>query len=302
MFLKKNNNFFLDFVHFFFFFNISVYWLATWTSTLTLSTRNDFKSTFGIQSNLNRSLKKFDLYLNKANKDGNIYTGQNPLKLRFMKITNVFIFGYRYFYFFLFFFNSNNYNEVYEYSTFKNKNFYKGSLSNIASLFSKWSGFYNFIYNFFYYNNIMYIFGPLFFKNEVLSFNWTVWHSTFALWRNTFNMFFDRHRYSDTTLYFIKRKIGVTTALIADSEYHKFLINSLKLEYIGTLAIVNSSVTSPWNITYPVFFFNYNLYVSLFFSRFVILIKKIILFNLFNLFSNIFKSFTFFNKVIALLH
>ena len=201
--------------------------------------------------------------------------------------------SYKYFYFFLFFFNSEIYTTNSTYFSYKFKYGKTTSGYNIKSTFKRWVLFYNFIFNYFYYDNLLFFFGPFFFKNEILSFNWKVYPLSFSLWRLAFNMFVQRHRHSDTMTYLLGLSMELSLVLIADVGYHLFLINSLRLDRIGTIGIVSTHTINPWILTYPIFFLSLTKFVILFFIRFITLVLKLSSFSYYILLKNYFYFFKF---------
>lgn len=98
-----------------------------------------------------------------------------------------------------------------------------GRFFNINKIFNRWKQANLFIYNIFYYNFNIFIFGSPLFKTEILSLNWIYNDFDANAWRYYFNFFMFKNGVFDKKVEFFYQKLqsfGIDFYFVTDPSYH----------------------------------------------------------------------------------
>lgn len=147
---------------------------------------------------------------------------------------------------------------------------------NLSKLKLKWNSIYNLLFNMFYYEIPLLTFATRIFRKELLSLNWTLNKTIISFWK-----------YIEPSFYLVKNKIirneyflfsnlnkkGYHTALVFDILYHHKTLFTLKRNNFYTIGLVPTQFTL-FSVNSAIPVNSNNVYMQLFFLRFVIFIKK----------------------------
>lgn len=152
---------------------------------------------------------------------------------------------------------------------------------NSHTFFKKWTNIYTFLFNLFYYKTTPIVFGSIFFKKEILSFNWISHLFKLSTWR-LFSIFFifklTVHNRRLKTFYLQLRRKKINFALITDVEYHYKTIFYLKKTRWFTSALIPFNI-NPWYVMFALPILKNNFYAQFFFIKFLFFVKKTALYN-----------------------
>lgn len=272
---------------------LQLYFFKTFNLYNYLNTQLHFKKTFLLSNFNDKNLLKFFNF--KINKDFNSITSEGthstPAAFYLKKKTSSLFYRFLDF-FFLFNYNLNN-------SKFKINHFFKllyindfkhNSISiNVTKIFAKWNDFYNFLFNIFYYNYNILLFGSYLFKNEISALNWINFNLEMNAWRYCFPFFTLKTNIFNKKIDFFFNKLKSSNFdffLITDSHYHFKNLYFFKKYKFFTIAL-NDLNLNPNLFNYSIPVISSNNLVQFFFLKFTILIQKNVRLFKYNFFKKI---------------
>nr|QPL15885.1 ribosomal protein S2 [Strombidium sp.] len=149
-------------------------------------------------------------------------------------------------------------------------------ITNFLNLIKIWKKMYYLIYNLFYFNINMLLFGSTAYKKEVFSFNFNL-NKYFLKYLRYFNLYFTVEKFQINTVYkyvFYKLNLeGIKAAFILDTYHHKNSLYYLQKYYYFTIGItpLTQDITLT-NFSIPIFL--NTLMNQFFFYRLLLIIKK----------------------------
>jgi hypothetical protein len=135
---------------------------------------------------------------------------------------------------------------------------------------------YYFLFNLFYFDTELMVFGTSFFKKELLSFNWKVTNSLKFIWRYTLPFLYLRSNKITDYGYYVFNKLrlsGLRTAFVVDVMYHSKTLYYLHRSHFYTLGVVPTNV-SAFSVNFAVPTAVDSVFSQLFFIRFVIKVRR----------------------------
>ena len=198
----------------------------------------------------------------------------------FKKQNNIFQFLKK-FYFILFYknnfnFKNNNFNfsllnKIYMYKTTSHVFSY-----DVVNLYNRWTTLYWILYNIFYYDNKILIFGTYEYRKEIFALNWNKLIFTWNLWQYIQWWFILKtNRYNKQTRLFFKQLlvININILIFLNIFYHFRLINSIKYSCIQTIGLVPITFSINFYLL-SIIIFELSFYIQFYFLYFLIFIKK----------------------------
>lgn len=248
---------------------------------LNLKKTTTFLPTFDVRLNnvMDKKLKKFNTLtigniLEKKNKTDDLFEINFLIKKDWNdflpKIINLFfIFNYA----------------IYD-SQFKNHHFFKLSnfgnfgripfMLNVNKIINRWKNSYFLIFNIFYYNFNIFIFGSYLFKNEISSLNWISNDWNWNAWRYHFNFFTFRTNVFNKKIEFFYEKLAALELdffFITDPHFHFKNIYFFNKFKFFTVALTNINL-DPTLFSYSIPIATSNTLFQFFFFKFLILIHR----------------------------
>ena len=150
------------------------------------------------------------------------------------------------------------------------------SILNMSKFFKVWKDAYYLIFNLSYYRFDTLTFGSILFKKEILAFNWKILSNFSYLWKyaKPILLFKPNRITDDMDFVFEQLKLrGLNIALVVDVAYHSKTIHYLKQSNFYSIGLVpvNHSITT---LDFPIPTNSDNLFMQLFFFRFILSIQK----------------------------
>ena len=151
-----------------------------------------------------------------------------------------------------------------------------GCVISIRKFFIRWKQAYYLLFNLFFYDIPLIVFGTTFFRKELLSFNWKSTPKLLSVWRYVSPFFFFKPSkiFDAANFIFLRlRMLGLNVALVLDITYHiktLYYLNTTTFYTIGVVPI-NLNMHSV-NFALPTS--SDSLFTQLFFLRFFLVLKK----------------------------
>ena len=150
------------------------------------------------------------------------------------------------------------------------------SILNMSKFFKVWKDAYYLIFNLSYYRFDTLTFGSILFKKEILAFNWKTISNFSYLWKYTkpILLFKPNRITDDMDFVFEQLKVrGLNIAVVVDVAYHNKTIHYLKQSNFYSIGLVpvNHSITT---LDFSIPTNSDNLFMQLFFFRFLLSIQK----------------------------
>ena len=176
------------------------------------------------------------------------------------------------------FFPNRRYFDIH--NSFNNVCIYSGSgginIISLRKLLSVWSKAFNVIFNLNFFNIKVFTFGSSFFKTEINMLNWSKITPQTNLWRYVrlfFTLYNTKIDFRNYKLFFLIKRLGITTSIITDINYHSktlFYLHKLHFYTIGVVPL-NMNKNSV-NLAIPLM--GDNLLTNLLFIRFIFYINS----------------------------
>jgi len=150
------------------------------------------------------------------------------------------------------------------------------TVASISGVLTRWQSAYYFLFNLFYFNMEVMVFGTSFFKKELLSFNWKTTNHLKFMWRYTLPFLFLRSNKITNYGYFVfnrLRMLGMRTAFVVDVLYHNKTLYYLHRSNFYTLGVVPTNY-SPFLVNFAIPTAVDSVFTQLFFVRFVIRVRQ----------------------------
>lgn len=164
---------------------------------------------------------------------------------------------------------------------------------NLKRCYMRWSGSYVLLYNLFYYNHNILIFGHKIFRVDILALNTlTCPPSKFFFKHATPFYNFKDSIYGSTMDNLIKvlKAFKLQTAFISDLTNHEKTAVSLKKADVYTVGIVPFS-TNPWVVSYPIPVHSSGMFTQYYFIRYIYHVQQQASFSRFDQLKNLWSRF-----------
>jgi len=157
-------------------------------------------------------------------------------------------------------------------------------LINIDMLFTKWKNSYNFLLNIFFNKLNIFLFSNKIFKNEVISFNWSLNLLDYKLFKHSTPYFYMRDTkfgVSSTTIFKRFEKNGLNAAFVLDLKQHEKNVTFLKTINMYTIGLVPYNM-NPWLVSYSFPVATNNIFIQYFFIKTLLFFKQKVYLQLYN--------------------
>lgn len=165
---------------------------------------------------------------------------------------------------------------------------------DVPTFFKRWKDSYSLLFNIFWYELNLTIFGSPFFKIETLSLNWHSNAFDINFWKYFHPFFiFKSNEYGKVVDFFFEKlnQHNKGFFIISDCFYHFKNAHYLKKKNYYTIGLVDVR-TDPWLVTYPIVSFFESFVTQLFFLKLLVFIHRQALLLRYNLFKNIWTVFS----------
>lgn len=147
---------------------------------------------------------------------------------------------------------------------------------NLKRAFMRWRGMYSLLYNVFYYNNELLIFGHKFFKTDILALNTLNGVSLKAFFKYSSVFYYLKESsYGSTNdrLIHVLKNFKIQTAFISDLTNHEKTSVNLRKCRIYTIGIIGFG-SNPWVLSYPLPIQSNGLFAQYYFIRYLYHIQQ----------------------------
>lgn len=174
---------------------------------------------------------------------------------------------------------------------FMDHNRYGSFTFNLKRCYSRWQNTYSLIYNTFYYNYGLCVFGHKFFRFDILTLNTDLLTSNPNIYKYaTLFHYFKDSIYGANLVKVLKiaKTLDIDTAFISDLTNNEKMARNLKVCDVYTIGIV-SFADDPWLVSYPVPVHSNGLFTQYYFIRYVYHMKQNAFFTRYTQYKNIWK-------------
>jgi len=150
------------------------------------------------------------------------------------------------------------------------------SVYSLTRLFNRWYDFFNLVFNILYFNINCLYFGNKLFKNEILSFNWSLTSNLKHYWKHIRPyLYLKPHKINDKTnvLFSNITEYNTSISFIFDTCYHTNTVYYLKRWNFYTIGSVPIT-SNMYNVHFALPISDDSVFMHLFFMRLVFFIKK----------------------------
>ena len=159
----------------------------------------------------------------------------------------------------------------------------KTSMINTSKLFSKWVNTYNLITNIFINKLNIFLFSNKVFKNEILTFNWSVCLLDYSLFKFSSPYFFlkdSSFSVSSEVVFQRFEKQGLNLVFILDLKHHEKSLHFLKKTSIFVISLTPFNM-NPWLVSYSIPVSSNNIFIQYFFIKVLLVLRQYSEINLF---------------------
>lgn len=159
---------------------------------------------------------------------------------------------------------------------FMDHNRYGSFTLNLKRCYSRWQNTYALIYNIFYYNYNLNVFGHKIFKFDILTLNNTTNASSLNLYKYTFLFHYFKDSIYGSNLVKVMSSVQtlqIETAFISDLANNEKMARNLKICDVYTVGIVAFG-DDPWAVSYPVPVHANGLFTQYYFIRYIYHMKQ----------------------------
>jgi len=157
-------------------------------------------------------------------------------------------------------------------------------LINIDKLFNKWINSYHFLLNIFFNKLNIFLFSNKIFKNEIVSFNWSLNLLDYKLFKYSNPYFYLKDTklgVSSSVIFKRFEKNGLNIAFILDLKQHEKNIIFLKKINLYTIGLVPYNM-NPWLVSYSFPIHSNSTFIQYFFIKTLLFFKQKIYLQLYN--------------------
>jgi hypothetical protein len=159
---------------------------------------------------------------------------------------------------------------------FMDHNRYGSFTLNLKRCYSRWQNTYALVYNIFYYNYNLNVFGHKIFKFDILTLNTTVDITSLNLYKYTLLFHYFKDSIYGSNLVKVMKSVHtlqIETAFITDLMNNEKMARNLKVCDVYTVGIVAFN-DDPWSVSYPVPVHANGLFTQYYFIRYIYHMKQ----------------------------
>jgi|688.fasta_scaffold50923_4 hypothetical protein len=152
-----------------------------------------------------------------------------------------------------------------------------GSITlNLKRSFMRWQGMYSLLYNVFYYNNDLLVFGHKFFKMDILALNTLSGVSLKAFFKYSSTFYYlkeSSYGSANDRLIHVLKNFKIHTAFISDLTNHEKTSVNLRKCRVYTIGVISFG-SNPWVLSYPLPVQSNGLFSQYYFIRYLYHIQQ----------------------------